>query len=251
MGTGGWCMFVTGLQWPARSRDERVVSVAWLFAVSFCTCLPCVINSQMFFFFFSFSLFVEIIEPTTSSPVSSPGQYPHTFTKYVWVLLRDSYGCIAISITGIDYEQLCCGGAGLSPSVFVHPLVCLSLQAPYLVLFSSFPFQKPSPHIPVFLHPASAPGWCTQGNAAARCHCCVCSLWKPDPALVLLWTWTLVWGLRTSCCLIKWLVGPSKTSPSGGSHFRVPEGVPGELESLPLAWRVVRGPGIGADFPFS
>ncbi|XP_054546981.1 neuronal growth regulator 1 isoform X1 [Talpa occidentalis] len=28
----------------------------------------------------------QIIEPTTSSPVTSPGQYPHTFTKYVWVL---------------------------------------------------------------------------------------------------------------------------------------------------------------------
>ncbi|XP_078188364.1 neuronal growth regulator 1 isoform X2 [Callithrix jacchus] len=28
----------------------------------------------------------QIIEPTTSSPVTSPGQYPHTFSKYVWVL---------------------------------------------------------------------------------------------------------------------------------------------------------------------
>lgn len=44
------------------------------------------INAHNVFLFFPFPLFVEIIEPTTSSPVTSPGQYPHTFTKYVWVL---------------------------------------------------------------------------------------------------------------------------------------------------------------------
>lgn len=51
-------------------------------------CLLCMSNTQnvFFFSFLSFPLFVEIIEPTTSSPVTSPGQYPHTFTKYVWVL---------------------------------------------------------------------------------------------------------------------------------------------------------------------
>lgn len=39
----------------------------------------------LFFFFFPFSPFVEIIETSTSSPVTSSGQCPHTL-QYAWVL---------------------------------------------------------------------------------------------------------------------------------------------------------------------
>lgn len=35
-------------------NKSSLVSVAWLFAVSLCIRLPCVINAQMFFFFFLF-----------------------------------------------------------------------------------------------------------------------------------------------------------------------------------------------------
>lgn len=72
---------------------------SWLLTVSFCICLPCVINIQMFFF--PFSLFVEIIEPTTTSPVSSPGQYPHTSLKYVWVLF------LTLSLSQ-EWQHTCC-----------------------------------------------------------------------------------------------------------------------------------------------
>lgn len=112
---------------------------------SFCACLlhDCLLSHFVFvfhvwlipkcslFFFFSFSLFVEIIEPTTSSPVSSPGQYPHTLTKYVWVLsLQESqiwhlsYQKVELILSSIVYST-----ARLSIFfVFVHSLVCPSLK---------------------------------------------------------------------------------------------------------------------------
>lgn len=81
----------------------------------------CMINTHNVFLFFPFSLFVEIIEPTSSSPVTSPGQYPHTFTKYVWVLLLST----KISILSQKHNQLLLGpshGCGSG----VHHVFCLS-----------------------------------------------------------------------------------------------------------------------------
>ncbi|XP_063138498.1 neuronal growth regulator 1 isoform X1 [Rattus norvegicus] len=65
----------------------------------------------------------QIIEPTTSSPVTSPGQYPHTFTKYVWVLFLSS----KISALSQKHSQLLLGHRHGCGSGVCH-LSCLSVM---------------------------------------------------------------------------------------------------------------------------
>lgn len=220
-------------------NKSSFVSVAWLFAVSFCICLPCVINTQMFFFF-SFSLFVEIIEPTTSSPVSSPGQYPHTSTEYVWVLFLQEPGLMHCHINKrIDNGQFCCGSAGLSPfclcastdlSFLQTSVFCSVLMFPLLrnlFLLASLLFS-PIPSLPqgcaVDVHRAMQP--------------CVLLLWcsRCDNLAVL--SVIVHVCLRLVCFLLyrRWMAHRMALGHCSEalSRYRVPEGVPSELQILPL-----------------
>eukprot|EP00072_Mus_musculus_P033975 XP_006501639.1 PREDICTED: neuronal growth regulator 1 isoform X1 [Mus musculus] len=65
----------------------------------------------------------QIIEPTTSSPVTSPGQYPHTFTKYVWVLFLST----KISALSQKHNRLLLGHRHGCGSSVCH-LSCLSVM---------------------------------------------------------------------------------------------------------------------------
>lgn len=120
----------------------------------------CMINAHNVFLFFPFPLFVEIIEPTTSSPVTSPGQYPHTFTKYVWVLFLSS----KISALSQKHSQLLLGhrhgcGSGVCHlsclSVMWSPSVsyewCLTRLLEYIV--TSHGFASHSKHCELISYP--------------------------------------------------------------------------------------------------
>lgn len=101
-----------------KSHIRVLLSTCCMLADCLHGCLSlCMINAHNVFLFFPFSLFVEIIEPTTSSPVTSPGQYPHTFTKYVWVLLpstrfshchRNTTSCFWAPVMGVALVSLMC-----------------------------------------------------------------------------------------------------------------------------------------------
>lgn len=109
----------------------------------------CMINAHNVFLFFPFPLFVEIIEPTTSSPVTSPGQYPHTFTKYVWVLFSVKQDfcivtetqpvasgpqacvwlwCLSLVLSLCDVFSLCIFTSGVWPGCWSTSLLLMGLR---------------------------------------------------------------------------------------------------------------------------
>ena len=105
-----------------KSHIRVLLSTCCMLADCLHGCLSlCMINTHNVFLFFPFSLFVEIIEPTTSSPVTSPGQYPHTFTKYVWVLLPST----KIFALSQKHDQLLLGPSHGCGSGVCH-VFCLS-----------------------------------------------------------------------------------------------------------------------------